>query len=102
MRLEFLPVHDPVDRERVGNDVKRVVLEVHDPPAVLRFQVGFVHHVAFRHAPRPDLGAGRVGFNGIARRVRQVRTDDLQRAVLVVRDQGAMQRKEFRQDGFQG
>ena len=82
--------------------MKRIVLEVHNPLAPLNFEIRLVEDVPLRHFPRPDGSQRRVGLDGVIRRVGHVRPDDLQRLVLIVGGEGAVKRKKFGEDGFEG
>lgn len=82
--------------------MKRIVLEIHDAFAVFRFQIRLMDNVPLRHFPRPHGSQRSVGFDGVIRRIGHVRTDDLQRFIMVIGGEGAVQREEFREDGFEG
>ena len=54
MRLEFFKAQHFIGRQRIRNDVKRIVLEVHDAFAVFRFEIRLMDNIPLRHFPRPD------------------------------------------------
>ena len=82
--------------------MKRIVLEIHDALAIFGFQIRIMDNISLRHFPCPDVSQRRVGLDGVVGRVGHIRADDLQRLVMVVGGEGAVQRKEFREDGFEG
>jgi hypothetical protein len=65
MRLEFFKIQDFINRQRIRNNVKRIVLEVHDAFAIFGFQIRLMDNVALRHFPRPDGSQRRVGLDGV-------------------------------------
>ena len=65
MRLEFFKGKNFINGQRIRNDVKRIVLEVHDPFAIFGFQIRLMDNVSLRHFPRPDGSQRRVGLDGV-------------------------------------
>ena len=73
VRLQFIESQGLVNGQRIGNDVQRIVLEIHHALAAtstllsagFNFKIGFVDNVAFGHLPRPHFGEGRVGLDRV-------------------------------------
>ena len=59
-------------------------------------------NISLRHFPRPDGSERCVGLDVVVGRVWHIRANNLQRFVVVVGGEGAVQREEFCKDGFEG
>ena len=90
VRLQLAPRERRVHRQRVRDQVQRVVRKIHHALAV-HFEIGFVDNVTLRHVPGPGGRERRVGLDVVMGIFRQVTADDLQRLVHAVRRKRAVQ-----------
>src|SRR6187200_1787568 len=101
MWLQFLKAHELINWQRVRDNMERIVLEVNDPLAILGLQIRIMNYIPLRYFPGPDGSQRRVGFNRVVGRLRHVRSNDLQRFVVVVGGKRTVQGKEFRENRFE-